>query len=165
MLLERAGRLVSREEITNELWASDIDVDVEQGLNHCVKEIRAALGDRPEAPTYIQTLPRRGYRMLTEVQSLRESRSLKAPPPETRASPPTRTVQITLSVARAGDHTLLWTGTYERAANDLETIERDLQKAFAAGIRPALELETLSPQTDGEDEEERPSPSSRRGFE
>ncbi|MEO8501620.1 MAG: winged helix-turn-helix domain-containing protein, partial [Vicinamibacteria bacterium] len=59
MLLEKAGELVTRREITEALWADDIDVDVEQGLNHCMKEIRAALGDRPESPRFIQTLPRR----------------------------------------------------------------------------------------------------------
>ncbi len=67
LLLERAGELVTRREITEELWPDDVDVDVEQGLNHCMKEIRAALGDRPDSPRFIQTLPRRGYRFLLEV--------------------------------------------------------------------------------------------------
>lgn len=171
MLLERAGRLVSRDEITNELWASDIDVDVEQGLNHCVKEIRAALGDWPEAPRYIQTLPRRGYRMLMEVQTTRETRgqgeteAASAPPPQPPSAPEsTPGVHITISVARSRDHTLLWSGTYERAVDDLRKIERDLQDAFASGIRPALEAETLSP-VERDDEDGGPTPSSRRGFE
>lgn len=69
LLLERAGDLVTRREITEELWPDDVDVDVEQGLNHCMKEIRAALGDRPDSPRFIQTLPRRGYRFLIEVHA------------------------------------------------------------------------------------------------
>ena len=69
LLLERAGDLVTRREITEQLWPDDVDVDVEQGLNHCMKEIRAALGDRPDSPRFIQTLPRRGYRFLSEVQA------------------------------------------------------------------------------------------------
>jgi len=69
LLLERAGELVTRREITEELWPDDVDVDVEQGLNHCMKEIRAALGDRPDSPRFIQTLPRRGYRFLVEVHA------------------------------------------------------------------------------------------------
>lgn len=69
MLVERSGELVTRADITNRLWPHDIDVDVEQGLNHCIKEIRVALGDKPESPRYIQTLPRRGYRLITEVQN------------------------------------------------------------------------------------------------
>ena len=71
MLIERSGELVMRAEITDALWPQDLDVDVEQGLNHCIKEIRAALGDKAESPRYVQTLPRRGYRMLAEVQGLR----------------------------------------------------------------------------------------------
>ena len=69
LLLERAGELVTRREITEALWPDDVDVDVEQGLNHCMKEIRAALGDRPDSPRFIQTLPRRGYRFLLEVHA------------------------------------------------------------------------------------------------
>ena len=67
LLLERAGELVTRREITEALWPDDVDVDVEQGLNHSMKEIRAALGDRPDSPWFVQTLPRRGYRFLVEV--------------------------------------------------------------------------------------------------
>jgi DNA-binding winged helix-turn-helix (wHTH) protein len=69
LLLERDGDLVTRREITEELWPDDVDVDFEQGLNHCMKEIRAALGDRPDSPRFIQTLPRRGYRFLIEVHA------------------------------------------------------------------------------------------------
>lgn len=72
VLLERSGELVTRGEITDTLWPDDVDVDVEQGLNHCIKEIRVALGDSPETPRYLQTLPRRGYRMLVAVRDVPE---------------------------------------------------------------------------------------------
>ncbi len=75
LLLERAGELVTRRELTEALWPDDIDVDVEQGLNHCMKEIRATLGDRPESPRFIQTLPRRGYRFLVAVHEARGERA------------------------------------------------------------------------------------------
>ncbi|MEO8360334.1 MAG: winged helix-turn-helix domain-containing protein [Vicinamibacteria bacterium] len=88
LLLERAGELVTRHEITNQLWPDDVDVDVEQGLNHCMKEIRAALGDRPDSPRFIQTLPRRGYRFLVEVRETRETAS--TPPSETGQPQTTR---------------------------------------------------------------------------
>jgi len=82
LLLERAGELVTRREITEALWPDDVDVDVEQGLNHCMKEIRAALGDRPDSPRFIQTLPRRGYRFLIEVRvNAREKPSLSIDEP------------------------------------------------------------------------------------
>lgn len=91
LLLERAGDLVTRRELTEALWPDDVDVDVEQGLNHCMKEIRAALGDRPDCPRFIQTLPRRGYRFLPEVRA--DDRELRAmthdapPPPPTPLGP------------------------------------------------------------------------------
>ena len=68
VLLDRAGDLVTREEIKTSLWADNVDVDVEQGLNYCIKEIRSALGDNAEAPRFIQTLPRRGYRFMGDVR-------------------------------------------------------------------------------------------------
>ena len=68
MLLDRAGDLVTRDEIKAALWSDNVDVDVEQGLNYCVKEIRSALGDDAEAPRFIQTLPRRGYRFVADVR-------------------------------------------------------------------------------------------------
>lgn len=73
VLLDRAGELVTRDEIKTALWADNPDVDVEQGLNYCVKEIRSALGDNAEAPRFIQTLPRRGYRFLAEVRRVGEA--------------------------------------------------------------------------------------------
>ena len=81
LLLERAGEMVTRREITDALWPEDIDVDVEQGLNHCMKELRAAIGCRPESPRFIQTLPRRGYRFLGEVFSERAGLAAEATPP------------------------------------------------------------------------------------
>lgn len=90
-LLERAGHLVTRSEITNEIWPNDIDIDVEQGLNHCIKEIRVALADRAESPRYIQTLPRRGYRVVADVRDMRDARSAAAA--FTDAAPPATAIE------------------------------------------------------------------------
>lgn len=68
LLLSRAGDLVAREEIKTALWADNVDVDVEQGLNYCIKEIRSALGDSADSPRFVQTLPKRGYRFIAEVR-------------------------------------------------------------------------------------------------
>jgi DNA-binding winged helix-turn-helix (wHTH) protein/TolB-like protein/Flp pilus assembly protein TadD len=67
LLLTRAGDLVTREEIKTALWADNVDVDVEQGLNYCIKEIRSALGDSADSPRFVQTLPKRGYRFIADV--------------------------------------------------------------------------------------------------
>jgi DNA-binding winged helix-turn-helix (wHTH) protein len=89
LLLERAGDLLTRRELTEALWSDDVDVDVEQGLNHCMKEIRSALGDRPDSPRFIQTLPRRGYRFLLEVRTDgREPRAILDPPPPSKTALP-----------------------------------------------------------------------------
>lgn len=86
VLLERAGDLVTREEMKTALWADNVDVDVEQGLNYCIKEIRAVLGDSADSPRFIQTLPRRGYRFLADVR--RCGNPPPAPAPVTVETPP-----------------------------------------------------------------------------
>lgn len=67
LLASRAGELVTREEIHKQIWGEETFVDFEQGLNFAIKKIRAALGDDPETPRYIETLPRRGYRFITPL--------------------------------------------------------------------------------------------------
>jgi DNA-binding winged helix-turn-helix (wHTH) protein len=67
MLLDRPGELVTREELHAALWPSDTFVDFEKGINAAVKRLREALGDSADNPHVIETLPRRGYRLLTPV--------------------------------------------------------------------------------------------------
>jgi DNA-binding winged helix-turn-helix (wHTH) protein/tetratricopeptide (TPR) repeat protein len=68
LLLARPGDLVSREEIQSALWPGDTFVDFEQGVNHAIRELRAALGDAADSPRFVQTLPRRGYRFIAPVE-------------------------------------------------------------------------------------------------
>jgi DNA-binding winged helix-turn-helix (wHTH) protein len=68
ILVRNSGRLVTRDDIRSEVWRKDTFVDFEQGLNYCIKQIRAALGDDARAPKYIETLQRRGYRFLAPVE-------------------------------------------------------------------------------------------------
>src|SRR5215469_3320465 len=63
-LLERAGELVSREELRRRIWSADTFVDFNQGLNNAVKKLREALGDNAEKPRFIETFARRGYRFI-----------------------------------------------------------------------------------------------------
>ena len=64
MLLERPGEVVTREELRSKLWPFNTFVDFDVGLNSAVKKLRDALGDSAEAPRYVETLPRRGYRFI-----------------------------------------------------------------------------------------------------
>jgi len=77
LLARRSGQVVTREEIQRTLWDGETYVDFEQGMNHCVKQIRNALSDSADTPLYIETLPRRGYRFLAPVVTKR----IPAPPP------------------------------------------------------------------------------------
>src|SRR5579862_983423 len=69
LLVRRSGEVVSREEIRERIWCDDTFVDFEQGLNFCIRQIRDALGDSADAPRFIETLPRRGYRFLRPVET------------------------------------------------------------------------------------------------
>ncbi len=68
VLVEHAGQLVTREEIQRQVWGADTFVDFDKGLNFCIKQIREALGDNAQAPRFIETLPRRGYRFIAPVE-------------------------------------------------------------------------------------------------
>ena len=63
-LLEQPGELVTREQLRERLWRSDTFVDFEHGLNAAVRRLREGLGDSADAPVFIETLPRRGYRFI-----------------------------------------------------------------------------------------------------
>jgi TolB-like protein/DNA-binding winged helix-turn-helix (wHTH) protein len=67
VLLERPGEVVTREQICQRLWPADTFVDWDTGLNSAVKKLRDALGDSAEIPRFIETLPRRGYRLIVPV--------------------------------------------------------------------------------------------------
>jgi len=68
MLLEHAGQVVSRDELCRKLWPNGTFVDFEQGLATAIKKLRHALDDDADAPRYIETLPKRGYRFIETVE-------------------------------------------------------------------------------------------------
>ena len=74
VLLERAGTVVTREELRERLWPADTFVDFDHSLNTAVNKLREVLGDSATNPRFIETLARRGYRFVGEVE-----RSLEAP--------------------------------------------------------------------------------------
>lgn len=68
-LLERAGEVVTREELQQKLWASDTFVDFDHSLNTAINRVREVLGDSASSPRYVETLARRGYRFIAPIQS------------------------------------------------------------------------------------------------
>jgi TolB-like protein/DNA-binding winged helix-turn-helix (wHTH) protein/Tfp pilus assembly protein PilF len=74
LLVAHAGETVTREEIQRRVWPSDTHVEFDQGINACIKQIRAALGDSAEGPRFVQTIPRQGYRFVAPVERIANRR-------------------------------------------------------------------------------------------
>ena len=72
MLLERAGEVLTREEISKELWPEGTFVDYDHGVSSAVNRIREALGDSANNPRFVETLARRGYRFVAPVERIVE---------------------------------------------------------------------------------------------
>lgn len=68
LLLEHPGRVVTREELRTTLWPADTFVDFDQSLGTAISKVRQALGDSADNPRYVETVPRRGYRFLGQVE-------------------------------------------------------------------------------------------------
>ena len=66
-LLEKSGQVVTREELRQQLWPGNTFVDFDKSLGVAVLKVREALGDSATNPTFLETLPRRGYRFIAPV--------------------------------------------------------------------------------------------------
>src|SRR4029453_3117491 len=80
LLFERRGQLVTRADIVERLWGPDIFVDVETGVHTAIRKIRRALRDSPDVPTFLDTVPGKGYRFIAPVSV--EGPGTAAPVPE-----------------------------------------------------------------------------------
>jgi len=83
LLVGRRGQLVSRKEIVDHLWAKDVFVDVETGVNTAISKIRQALRDSAEAPAFLETVAGKGYRFIAAVELIPSTKpsSVSAPQP------------------------------------------------------------------------------------
>ena len=88
LLVERAGVVVSREQLRARLWPADTFVDFEHGLNAAVKRLRDVLGDSAERPRFIETVPKRGYRFIAPVEGLEPPETPEGVVPTTAPTPP-----------------------------------------------------------------------------
>src|SRR6266446_398102 len=68
-LLEHPGELVTREELRNRLWPADTFIDFDHSLNAAIKRLRDALGESADAPVFIETMARRGYRFIAPLET------------------------------------------------------------------------------------------------
>ncbi|HLI77177.1 MAG TPA: winged helix-turn-helix domain-containing protein [Acidobacteriaceae bacterium] len=90
LLLARPGEILTREEISRELWPDGTFVDYEHGVNSAVNRLREALGDKAANPRFVETLARRGYRFVAPVESIATDQP-KRPDPDPQS--PTASLQ------------------------------------------------------------------------
>lgn len=102
-LIERKGEIVTRDELRNRLWPEDVNLDFDHALNKAVNKLRAVLGDSAANARYLETLSKRGYRFIHEVELVAvigySSKTAEEPIPVTtdpfgKAEPPTAPVQV-----------------------------------------------------------------------
>jgi TolB-like protein/DNA-binding winged helix-turn-helix (wHTH) protein/Flp pilus assembly protein TadD len=148
LLLEHPGEVVTREELRRRLWASDVFVDFESGLNNAVKKLRAALGDSAETPRFIETVAGRGYRFLAIPQAAQNVAEVSPPAPR-RISSFWMVAALALIVALTG---FIWAGrrrsvhpaasvspSHRIAVLPLENLSHDEQQEyFADGMTDAI---------------------------
>src|SRR5260370_373914 len=67
LLASNPHKVFTRQEIQQEIWGGETFVDFDQGLNAAIRQIRTALCDDAETPRYIETLPKRGYRFIGQI--------------------------------------------------------------------------------------------------
>jgi class 3 adenylate cyclase/predicted ATPase len=82
LLVDQRNRLVTREEILERLWVKGVFFDVDNAINSAVRKLRRALGDNPEAPRFVLTVPSKGYRFIADV--CEESLAAANPPSSTQ---------------------------------------------------------------------------------
>jgi len=101
LLLRGDGQLVTRNEIAEHLWSSEVFVDTEHGINTAIRKIRQVLGDDPDTPRFIQTVPGKGYRFSAPILSTAPTETPPEPPPEPAlpASPPTQRKPVVRQIA------------------------------------------------------------------
>jgi TolB-like protein/DNA-binding winged helix-turn-helix (wHTH) protein/Flp pilus assembly protein TadD len=88
VLLERAGQVVTREELRTRLWPSDTFVDFDHSLNIAIAKIRDVLDDSPANPRFVSTVPRRGYRFHAPVERRVAPEAEEAPAPPAPVAQP-----------------------------------------------------------------------------
>lgn len=98
LLTSRPGQLVSREELQQKLWSNDTFVDFERSLNTAVKKLRSALNDDAETPRYIETIPRRGYRIVIPVVPVSANEQSVPPPGKDSERFPVKTLGIIVAL-------------------------------------------------------------------
>ena len=107
MLVGNRGEVVTRDEIKKKLWPNDTVVEFDHSIHTAVKKLRQALGDSAEAPRYIETVARRGYRLLVPVERIEASSVDPQTPASTTPSPGAATTGSYLTGRKVSHYRLL----------------------------------------------------------
>src|SRR6267378_4569834 len=85
-LLEKPGEVVTREALRNRLWPSDTHVNYDANVNTTVNKLRLVLGDSPDQPVFVDTIPRKGYSFVAAIEYLDQPAPLQGQEPEEKSS-------------------------------------------------------------------------------
>jgi DNA-binding winged helix-turn-helix (wHTH) protein len=86
-LLQKPGEVVTREELRLQLWPSDTHVNYDANVNTTVNKLRQVLGDSPEQPAFVETIPRKGYTFVAKVEYVDRPVTLQAAPQPAKLLP------------------------------------------------------------------------------
>jgi DNA-binding winged helix-turn-helix (wHTH) protein len=102
LLVQRRNQLVSRDDIVARLWQSDLFIDTERNINNIVRKIRAALGDNPARPRFLETVVGKGYRFVGPIRVVSplfpQAASSESPAVANRESAAGRAERVSLAV-------------------------------------------------------------------
>ena len=121
LLLERPGEVITREEFEKRLWPEDTFIDFDHSLNTAIKKLRQALGDDKKKPRFVETLPKRGYRFIGDLD-----RASLPVPSETRAAsePPVAScVGRLATISGDGKHSFTLLSIDEETAAEREKLD------------------------------------------
>lgn len=145
-LLERPQRLVTREELRHRMWDGRTVVDYEQGINVAMRKLRDALGDSADDPRFIETLARKGYRLLVPVEVIDSSRPPAISPSPNPVTPSPEPAFDSRRLVRR--RWVLWTAAAIACAIALGLLTMQWMSRQATAIRSlaVLPLQVLSPE-------------------
>jgi DNA-binding winged helix-turn-helix (wHTH) protein len=137
-LVSREGRVVSKAEILEQVWSGRFVV--ESVLTRAVALLRRALGDSARDPVYIETIPRRGYRLIAPVQWLEPAQcGSEEPPPAPRTAPLWTLKSDTGTVRLRQGETIIGRGEEADVVVDSVDVSRRHARITVSGGRAVLE--------------------------
>jgi len=122
LLIDRAGQVVTREQLRENIWPSDVYVTFDQGLNNAIKKVRIALEDSADNPRFVETVAKRGYRFIAPVTVEPQEASEPASPQRSRSFRKTPAFALAAAVVLASLAYWSWHRPAPRAKTSSEKV-------------------------------------------